>query len=149
MSDGDLRKAFRQHLPGFDWLSVETGSTSSGVPDMNYAAPGNIEGWIEMKKVQHWRAVIRPMQIGWCERRLRFNDKVFVAIRRSETELWMFHASQMRYLHAGRVNGPPNLGCWSGGPGKWDWDAVRRILLGHSSSESSSTSSISTPSKSR
>jgi hypothetical protein len=129
MADGELRKAFRQHLTGIDWLAVETGGTSGGVPDMNYAAPGDIEGWIEMKKAQHWRAVIRPMQIGWCERRLRFNKRVFVAIRRNETELWMFHASQLRYLHAGRVNGPPNLGCWSGGPGKWDWDAVRRILV--------------------
>jgi len=38
-SDGNLRPIFREHLRvGFDWTSVETGSTILGVPDSNYCA---------------------------------------------------------------------------------------------------------------
>jgi hypothetical protein len=131
MSDGELRKIFRKHLnvTRFDLLAVETGGTSSGVPDLNYAAPGNIEGWIEMKAADHWRVTIRPMQIGWCERRLRFNSRVFCAVRRAEDELWLFHASQMRYLATERIDKVPGLLVCSGGAAKWDWAEITSLLL--------------------
>jgi Holliday junction resolvase len=129
MSDGELRKIFRKHLVGFDLLAVETGGTTSGVPDLNLAAPGNIEIWIEMKKADHWRTTIRPMQIGWVERRLRFNRRVFCAVRRADEELWMFHASQMRYLKNERVDVVPNIGHWTGGAAAWDWSAIKNILV--------------------
>jgi hypothetical protein len=128
MSDGELRKIFRKHLHGFDLLAVETGGTSSGVPDLNYARDGR-EGWIEMKAADHWRVTIRPMQIGWCERRLRHNPRVFCAVRRAGTELWLFHASEMRNLQTERLNGIPILGWWEGGAARWDWDKIGQILL--------------------
>jgi len=127
MSDGELRKIFRKHLTGFDLLSVETGGTSSGVPDMNYAR-GGIEGWCEMKACDHWRVTIRPMQIGWCERRLRHNPRVFVAVRRAGTELHLFHASQMRRLQEERIDKVPCLGFWPGGAARWDWDQIGQML---------------------
>jgi hypothetical protein len=130
VSDGELRKIFRKHLTGFDLLAVETGGTTSGVPDINYAAPGDIEGWVECKKADHWRCTIRPMQIGWCERRLRYNKRVFCAVRRADDELWLFHASQMRYLTTERVDALPRLGHWTGGAARWDWAAVQQLLLG-------------------
>jgi len=129
VSDGELRKIFRKHLTGFDLLAVETGGTTSGVPDLNYAASPNIEGWIEMKKAEHWRCTIRPMQIGWCERRLRHNMRVFCAVRRAGTELWLFHASQMRYLASERIDTLPKLGHWTGGAAGWDWSAIKNILV--------------------
>ena len=128
MSDGELRKIFRKHLTGFDLLAVETGGTSGGVPDMNYARAG-VEGWIEMKAADHWRVTIRPMQIGWCERRLRHNPRVFCAVRRAGTELWLFHASQMRYLQTERLDSIPHLGMWTGGAARWDWSVVEATLL--------------------
>jgi hypothetical protein len=128
MSDGELRKIFRKHLVGFDLLAVETGGTTSGVPDLNYAKNG-IEGWIEMKKADHWRTTIRPMQVGWCERRLLHSPRVFCAVRRDETELWFFHASMMRRLKNERVNVVPCLGHWTGGAAKWDWAAITNLLL--------------------
>ena len=128
MSDGELRKIFRKHLTGFDLLSVETGGTTSGVPDTNYAAPGDIEGWIENKACDHWRVTIRPMQIGWCERRLRYNSRVFVAVRRGGTELYLFHASQMRRLQEERIDIVPRLGHWTGGAARWDWDRIAALL---------------------
>ena len=128
MSDGELRKIFRKHLTGFDLLAVETGGTTSGVPDLNFAR-ADIEGWIEMKKAEHWRVSIRPMQIGWCERRLRYNKRVFCAVRRADTELWLFHASQMRRLMKERVDAVPCLGHWTGGAAKWEWDRIGSILI--------------------
>lgn len=128
MSDGELRKIFRKHLTGFDLLAVETGGTTSGVPDLNYARDG-VEGWVEMKRADHWRTTIRPMQIGWCERRLRHNPRVFCAVRRAGTELWLYHASQMRFLAVTRIDEVANLGQWTGGAARWDWNAIGHFLL--------------------
>jgi len=128
MPDGELRKIFRKHLTGFDLLAVETGGTASGVPDLNYARDG-IEGWCEMKSAAHWRCTIRPMQIGWCERRLLFNPRVFCAVRRAGTELYLFHAGQMRHLATARIDLIPRLGLWTGGAARWDWATIGKILV--------------------
>lgn len=128
MSDGELRKIYRKHLTGFDLLAVETGGTTGGVPDTNYARNG-IEGWIENKACDHWRVTIRPMQIGWCERRLRHNPHVFCGVRRAGTEFWLYHASMMRRLQSERLDTIPCLGHWTGGAAKWDWDRIGQILL--------------------
>jgi hypothetical protein len=82
-----------------------------------------------MKACMHWRAAIRPAQIGWAERRLLHGGRVFVAVRRAHEELWMFHGSQLRALKAGRVDAVTNLGHWTGGTAKWDWYEIERILL--------------------
>jgi hypothetical protein len=128
MSDGELRKIFRKHVRGFDLLAVETGGTSSGVPDLNYAKMG-IEGWIENKKADHWRCTIRPMQVGWCERRLLHNPRVFCAVRRNLDELWFYHASKMRELKSARLDEVQCLGCWTGGAAKWDWDYIQHLMV--------------------
>jgi hypothetical protein len=128
MSDGELRTIFRRHLRGFDFVAVETGATAGGVPDLNFCKNG-VEGWCEMKACMHWRATIRPAQVGWTERRMRCGGRVFVAVRRAYEELWMFHGSQIRALKTERVDAVPNLGHWTGGTAKWDWPEIERILL--------------------
>lgn len=128
MADGELRKIFRKHLRGFDLLSVETGGTTSGVPDLNYARD-NIEGWIECKAADHWRITVRPMQVGWCERRLRYNNRVFCAVRRGKAELWLYHASAMRRLMHERLDIVEPLGHWTGGAAAWDWDVITQLLI--------------------
>lgn len=128
MSDGELRKIYRAHLTGGDLLAVETGGTASGVPDTNWCKRG-IEVWVENKACDHWRVTIRPMQIGWCERRLRHGGRVFCAVRRARTELWLFHASQLRVLQDTRLDLVPRLGHWEGGAAGWDWARVEEILL--------------------
>jgi hypothetical protein len=128
MSDGNLRKLFRSNLKGFDMVAVETGSTEGGVPDLNYCKDG-IEGWCEMKRVEHWRTEIRPAQIGWTERRLRCGGRVFVAVRKEKNQLWIYHGSMLRALSSTRVDEVPSLGFWFGGPSKWDWAAIEHILL--------------------
>jgi hypothetical protein len=128
MADDELRKLFRKHLRGFDLQAIETGATGGGVPDLNYAK-NHIEGWCEMKKADHWRATIRPAQVGWAERRLRHGGRVFCAVRRAHDELWLFHGSLLRALTTTRVDALPNLGHWSGGPAAWNWEQVEQILL--------------------
>lgn len=124
MPDADLRKLFRRHLPRFDWQAIETGSTSGGVPDANYAAPGGLEGWIEMKRADHWRCAIRPAQVGWIERRLRFNPRVFVAVRRARDELWFYPGEAIRPLVTMRLDAVECPGHWAGGPARWDWGQI-------------------------
>jgi len=128
MSDGELRKIYRKYLRGGDLLAIETGGTASGVPDTNWCKKG-VEVWIENKKADHWRAEIRPMQIGWCERRLFNGGRVFCAVRRNGTELWLFHGSKMRYLADSRLDQVPCYGHWDGGAARWDWAAIEQILL--------------------
>lgn len=125
--DSGLRALFRKHLPLFDFTSIETGITIMGVPDANYCYRG-IEGWIETKACEHRRIRIRPAQIGWIERRLDHGGRVFVAVRRAQYELWLFHGSVAEQLLTQRLEEVPRMGVWSGGPGRWDWDAVAHLL---------------------
>lgn len=128
MSDGELRAIFRKHLKGFDLLAVETGGTASGVPDLNGCKAG-VEFWCEMKACDHWRCHIRPMQVGWIERRLRYGGRVFVAVRRAREHLWLYHGSVIRRLIDERLDAVPCLGSWDGGAARWDWAAIERHLL--------------------
>jgi hypothetical protein len=81
-----------------------------------------------MKSADHWRVTVRPMQIGWCERRLLHNPRVFCAVRRADTELWLFRANQLRYLASERIDSLPKLGHWTGGAAKWDWVLIAALL---------------------
>lgn len=130
MSDGDLRKIFRKHLQpkGFDLAAIETGATDGGTPDMNGCC-GGVEFWCENKKADHWRATIRPAQVGWAERRLRAGGRVFCAVRRADTELWLFHSSHLRTLCDARLDAVPRLGWWTGGAARWNWDEIATILI--------------------
>ena len=129
MSDGELRQLVRKHAPQLHWQAIESGSTASGIPDLNYAAEGGIEGWVECKTTDGRRVTIRPMQIGWCERRLRFNPRVFCMVRQKRDTLWLFHASKLRELSEQRLDAVEPLGQWSGGPARWGWDQIARWLV--------------------
>jgi Holliday junction resolvase len=129
MADGELRKIFRKHLAprGFDLASIETGGSEGGVPDMN-GCRGGVEFWCEMKRAEHWRCKIRPAQVGWIERRLRAGGRVFIAVRRDDTELWLYHGAAIRRLTDTRLDMVPSLGHWSGGAARWDWDLIEGML---------------------
>lgn len=128
MSDGELRKVFRKYLHTFDSIAVETGGTAGGVPDFNMCKNG-IDVWVEMKAARHWRAVIRPSQVGWIERRLLHGGRVFIAIRRDMEELWLYHGVAIRTLIREPLDTIKPLGAWAGGPRDWDWVEIERILL--------------------
>lgn len=134
--DGGVYAEFKKHLKGFHFQRIETGLTGGGVPDVNYCFDG-VEGWIENKKTDGWKVTIRPDQCGWISRRVRMGGRVYVAIRRKKStidELWLVNGSSIKILteHTLQIvlrstNERVQFG--SGGPTKWDWDAVRRTLL--------------------
>lgn len=128
-ADAGLRAIFKAGLPGFDFTAIESGQTSSGIPDTNYCYRG-IEGWIEYKACDHWRIEVRPAQIGWIERREEHGGQIFVAVRRIHRELWLFPGCAIRRLAAERLDKVPVFGRWNGGPAVWDWIAIGRILIG-------------------
>ena len=127
--DGRLRQLFQQRLPEFHWQAVETGGTGLGIPDLNFCCTG-IEGWIELKQTQAWRVRVSPEQVGWAERRLRHGGRVFVAVRRKDTELYLLTGSAMRALAQGDEKLPAlALAFWTGGPHNWDWVDIKSLLL--------------------
>lgn len=127
--DGGLRSIFRRKLRQVHWQSIETSHIAAGVPDLN-GCYRSVEFWIELKRTKAWTVDLRPMQISWISRRLRSGGKVFIAVRKGET-LWLIageHARAavrdgLRDLPAGAM-----LGCWHGGPAKWDWPSILRLL---------------------
>jgi len=133
MSDGSLRTIFRDHIKRPQWTPIETGATAQGVPDMEYCFPGGVQGWVENKKTGGWAVTVRAEQVGWLLRRARMGGRCFIAIRRlngKSDELYMVHGRDAEQLQDRGLKGANFiLGTWSGGPAKWDWAAVERLLV--------------------
>lgn len=127
--DGELRTLFRQHLPKFHWVSIETWPVSSGVPDSNYCAAGGVEGWVEFKKISGWKIPWKQpyLQVAWLERRSRTGGRCFLAVRRNQA-LYVFRGSDARRVLEEGIRGPLPVGMWEGGPSHWDWARVGEIL---------------------
>lgn len=140
MIDGGLGKLFREHLPTWDWQRIESAETGEGIPDLN-GCKASIEIWIELKASGDYTVPLRPMQVAWAERRIRKGGRVYIACRRqcragprrgaACDELWLWRGEFGRALltRAMTMRGAANtLGCWAGGPARWDWQAVEELL---------------------
>lgn len=138
--DDGLRPIFREHLLGFDWQSIETGGTGSGVPDSNYCSKGR-EGWIEYKATEGWAVTLEPEQIGWICRRVRYGGRVWIGVRRRNDggprrgapvdELWLIPGKFAKEARIGGLRAMaslPGVSHWGGGPSRWDWVMVARWL---------------------
>jgi hypothetical protein len=137
-ADDGLRRLFRQHLPGIDWTTIETGLVSPGVPDLNGCARG-VEFWVECKATKGWTVTLRPEQIGWLDRRTRAGGRTFVAVRRHRPasarrqptdEIWLFSGTHARRLKLLGLRGLAPRARFTGGPTNWDWERLEIILLG-------------------
>lgn len=138
MIDGGLRKLFRQNLPTFHWVSVETGLTEQGVPDSNYCVDG-IEGWVEFKLSTTNKVHLRSEQIGWLERRSRAGGHTFIAIRFRHgggprkgvaiDQLSIYAGAVARSVALRGLAVPP-LVRFEGGPSRWNWATVEKTLKG-------------------
>lgn len=144
--DGGLRPIFRNKLTvGWHWQSIETGGTGLGVPDSNYCTDG-AEGWVEFKQTDGWTVDLRPEQVSWILTRSERGGTVFVAVRRKNQggprrgapvdELWLWPGSLARQLRAeGLRIKEPCLYLGEGGPAKWDWKTIGKILSTKKNSE--------------
>ena len=127
--DGDLRRIFRTRLPDGFWTSVETGLTGAGVPDAHYIFAGGASGWCEFKLARSSGVRLRPEQVAWLSRHARMGGRCFVITRVVQGDLLYVHrGADAGLLRAGGLAAARPLGRWSGGPGAWDWAAVRGII---------------------
>lgn len=135
--DGGLRGLFTAYIKRAHFQSVETWSTGSGVPDINYCIEGS-EGWVEFKLTEANAVVLAAEQVAWIERRTRVGGRVFVAVRRkcaagprraARDELHMFKGADVRAVSEKGLSGAQPVGIWIGGPKQWDWSTVTALLI--------------------
>jgi hypothetical protein len=144
MTDGGLAQIMREALPMVHLQRIETGGTGLGIPDINGCFEGS-EFWCELKSTSGYAVVIRPEQIGWAERRIRAGGRVFLLTRRKAIagpkkgpavdELWVHNGALARDVsRAGLKDGPLPLYRGTGGPARWDWNTILRLLTDASAS---------------
>ena len=135
MKDGDLRYIFRNKLRTYQWTSVETAGTASGVPDSEFCSPDGAQGWIEFKQTRKFHVVIKPFQVAWLDRRCRYGGNAWIAVRRTPLamkwegvdELWLMRGDQAQALFDGGLENT-SAWCWEGGPNHWNWQEIHSIL---------------------
>ncbi len=129
--DGGLRAEIRSRVKGPQWVSIETGLTEQGVPDMNCAYRGH-ETWIECKRTKASAIKFQPNQLGWIMTRIRQGGRCLVAVRHLRKTSARLLPADSLYVYDGRVviqlqqsglavqDGLLMLS--HGGPGAWDWE---------------------------
>lgn len=140
--DAGLRSIFRKNLPKIDWQPIESPLTGGGIPDSNGCAGPNTEFWIEFKQTDGWLVKFEPEQPAWIYRRYRHGGRVWIAIRRWHDggpriglpvdDLYLIYGGHvLELVQSGlRIEEQFVTGHWRGGPSRWDWDAVGRLLVG-------------------
>lgn len=135
--DGDLRYIFRNKFRTYQWTSVETAGTASGVPDNEFCTPQGIQGWIEFKQTKIFHVVIKPFQVAWLMQRCRYGGNAWIAVRRTpkakkyegDDELWLMRGDQADALFHNGLEGVSAY-CWSGGPSNWNFLEIHDMLSG-------------------
>ena len=138
--DGGLRQIFRRKLPLIHWQSIESPLTSRGIPDSNGCKDG-VEFWVEFKVTMAWSVDLRAEQVAWLMRRARAGGRCWVAVRRNAPggprkgspadELWLVSGDNAAALKKEGLKCDSLTRVWvhEGGPARWDWDAIGKVLL--------------------
>ena len=137
MKDGDLRAIFRMRFKDWQWSSIETAGTASGVPDSEFCTPFGAQGWIEFKQTHANQVSIRPFQVAWLMKRCRYGGNAWIAVRRTPNsqreagvdELWLMRGDQAEALFDNGLSGV-FAHCWSDGPGTWNFVEIYKLLHG-------------------
>jgi hypothetical protein len=135
IKDGGLRSLFRTKFPHFQWSSIETAGTASGVPDSEFCTPEGVQGWIEFKRTHIFYVQFKTFQPAWIDQRSRYGGNVWIAVRRIPTaqkfegvdELWLMKGDQVKTLVREGLNATYAIK-WSGGPGDWNYTQIEEIL---------------------
>jgi hypothetical protein len=130
-SDGGLRSIFRHELRTWQWTSIETAFSASGVPDSEFCTPTGKTGWIEYKKTNIFYVKIKPFQVSWLMRRCRYGGNAWIAVRRMHKsgadELWLMKGDQAEALHYHGLEGV-EAWMWEGGPSEWNFNEIASQL---------------------
>lgn len=135
MIDGGLRPIFRAKIPSWQWSSIETAGTASGVPDSEFCTPDGVQGWLEFKRTTVFYVLLKEFQVSWLMRRARYGGNAWIAVRRTPTsqreagvdQLWLMKADQALRLYEGGLENVYAL-CWEGGPNNWNFEEVSAAL---------------------
>lgn len=136
-TDGGLRTLFRKYLPDAMWTSIESGSTAQGIPDSYFCFPYRVMGWVEMKQCAANAVGIRAQQVAWIEQHSRAGGRTFIAIRRQRSasvrlascdELFLYYGNDVRKLFLHGLRGALPAVSGTGGPARWPWDAIKKVL---------------------
>jgi hypothetical protein len=135
MKDGGLRSLFRVQFRSWQWSSIETAGTASGVPDSEFCTPTGVQGWIEFKQTKIYHVKIKPLQVAWLMRRCRYGGNAWIVVRRTPEaqkfagvdELWLLSGNQAERLFQGGLQEVYGL-CWEGGPSNWNFEEVSNNL---------------------
>jgi hypothetical protein len=133
--DGDLRYLFRKKFDIWQWTSVETAGTATGVPDSEFCTPTGNQGWVEFKQTRIFSVIIKPFQVSWLMRRCRYGGNAWIAIRRMPTaakfighdELWLMKGDQAEALYELGLHGTQSV-VWNGGPRNWNYEEIAKYL---------------------
>jgi hypothetical protein len=133
--DGGLRSIFREKLYSWQWSSIETAGTASGVPDSEFCTPDGIQGWIEFKQTHIFQVEVRTFQVSWLMRRCRYGGSAWIAVRRIPTsqrefgadQLWLMRGDQAQALFEGGLENVYAL-MWNGGPNNWNFEEIADTL---------------------
>lgn len=133
--DGGLRPIFRSKISSWQWSSIETAGTASGVPDSEFCTPEGVQGWLEFKKTNIFHVKINSFQVAWLMRRCRIGGNAWIAVRRTPKsnidfgvdQLWLMRGHQAERLFHGGLESVHAL-CWEGGPNNWDFGEIASTL---------------------
>jgi hypothetical protein len=135
MKDGGLRTLFRYQFRAWQWSSIETSGTASGVPDSEFCTPTGCQGWVEFKRTLKFSVQFQEFQPAWLERRCRYGGNVWIAVRRipiaqkfnGVDELWLMRGDQAIALEENGLCGT-FAKKWSGGPSGWNYEEIANVL---------------------
>jgi hypothetical protein len=135
MKDGGLRSLFRRQFNSWQWSSIETAGTATGVPDSEFCTPTGCQGWVEFKQTKVFYVHVKPLQVSWLMKRCRYGGNAWIVARRTpsaakfagEDQLWLMRGDQAEALFNRGLNGVHAL-CWEGGPSNWNFDEVAEAL---------------------
>lgn len=138
--DGGLRAMVRSELGHIGhWVSLETGATDGGVPDLNVCPrDSGRDVWLECKKTATSKVSFRPAQPGWLYTRYRCGGVAMILTWRqadagprkgaARSDLYCTSARYVLELARGGLDEVPHLGRWRGGPEGWDWHRLRWVI---------------------
>lgn len=136
--DGGLRPLFHKNMKDLMWAAVETWAVTTGVPDSWYLSPEGAGGWVEFKAAPNRPT---PEQTAFLSRVWRYQGQSWVAVRftaRGRDSLALWRGCDAAALARGGYDcGVPPLARWEGGPRRWDWGEVRRLITRPSTTDAS------------
>lgn len=127
-SEATFSKLVKSHLPvGAHWQRIETGSTGTGIPDVNICLNGK-EVWVELKLIKGKRVDLAPTQVAWHMKRAKAGGITWILARHTYDGVRIGKGDKIylwKGLHAKTIK---EDGIASGGYSVWsapfDWENI-------------------------